>query len=217
MALKGTVGKVVGVCVSKPKLVRDFDGELVSSAIFKESVFGRIKLSKLNLDGDEQADLTVHGGIDKALYLYPLEHYSWWQGQMPDVEFINGKFGENLTTTGIIESEVFIGDKFQVGTAVVKVSQPRLPCYKLGIKFGRTDVIKKFMMSGFSGIYFSVVKEGLLGVGDEIRYLEGDGCGITVSDVANLFNGNLSRDKEFIDRCLNSQLAEQMKRFISRP
>lgn len=208
--------KIVSVCVSKPKIVEDLDGEPVSTGIFKEPVDSRIKLGKLNLDGDEQADLTVHGGIDKALYTYPLEHYAWWREQMPDVEFPYGKFGENLTTTGLLESNVFIGDEFQMGTAIVKVSQPRLPCFKLGIKFGRNDVIKTFVMSGLSGIYFSVVKEGELGVGDEIKYLGGDDCNISVSDVANLFNGKRARDKDFIERCLDSQLADQMKRFILR-
>lgn len=216
MSLQKPVGKILSVCVSKPKVVRNLDGEPISTGIFKEPVSGKIKLHKLNLDGDEQADLTVHGGIDKALYLYPFEHYSWWREQMPDVEFTNGKFGENLTSTGLLESDVFIGDNFQIGTAVVKVTQPRLPCFKLGIKFGRHDVIKTFMMSGFSGIYFSVVEEGDLGVGDDIKYLGGDNCGISVADVVDLFNGKRPRNKEFIERCLNSQLAAQMKHFISR-
>jgi MOSC domain-containing protein YiiM len=134
---------------------------------------------------------------------------------MPDVEFPLGKFGENLTTSGLLETDVFIGDEFQMGTAIVKVTQPRLPCYKLGIKFGRRDVIKTFVQSGFSGIYFSVIEEGELGVGDEIKYLRSDEFSISVSDVANLFNGKRARDREFIELCLKSQLADQMKRFIS--
>ncbi len=213
MQSKKSTGKIVSVCVSKPKIV-EVNGELVSTGIFKEPVSGRVQLRKLNLDGDEQADLTVHGGIDKALYSYSLEHYSWWQQQMPDVEFPLGKFGENLTTSELLETDVFIGDEFQMGTAIVKVTQPRLPCYKLGIKFGRRDVIKTFVQSGFSGIYFSVIQEGELGVGDEIKYLRSDEFGISVSDVANLFNGKRARDPEFIELCLKSQLAKQMKRFI---
>ncbi len=213
MQSKKSTGTIVSVCVSKPKIV-EVNGELVSTGIFKEPVSGRVQLRKLNLDGDEQADLTVHGGIDKALYSYSLEHYSWWQQQMPDVEFPLGKFGENLTTSELLETDVFIGDEFQMGTAIVKVSQPRLPCYKLGIKFGRRDVIKTFVQSGFSGIYFSVIQEGELGVGDEIKYLRSDEFGIRVSDVANLFNGKRARDPEFIELCLKSQLAKQMKRFI---
>lgn len=213
MQSKHPTGKIVSICVSKPKIV-EVNGELVSTGIFKEPVSGRVQLRTLNLDGDEQADLTVHGGIDKALYSYPLEHYSWWQQQMPDVEFQPGKFGENLTTTGLLEKEVFIGDEFQIGTAIVKVSQPRLPCYKLGIKFGRRDVIKTFIQSGFSGIYFSVIQEGELNVGNEIKFLRGDKYQISVSDVANLFNGKRERDPDFIELCLKSQLANQMKRFI---
>jgi len=213
MQSKHSTGKIVSVCVSKPKIV-EVNGELVSTGIFKEPVSGRVQLRTLNLDGDEQADLTVHGGIDKALYSYPLEHYTWWQKQLPEVEFPLGKFGENLTTTGLLETDVFIGDEFQMGTAIVKVSQPRLPCYKLGIKFGRRDVIKTFVQSGFSGIYFSVIQEGELGVGDKIKFLGGDEYRISVRDVANLFNGKRARDPDFIELCLRSQLAKQMKRFI---
>jgi MOSC domain-containing protein YiiM len=214
MSTKNPIGKVISVCVSKPKTVF-FAEQLVKTSIFKEPIQGKVALMKLNLDGDEQADLTVHGGPDKALYVYPSEHYKWWRETMPDVEFAYGKFGENLTTKGLLENSVFIGDEFQIGTAVVKVSQPRLPCYKLGVKFGRNDVIKIFLQSGFSGIYFSVSKEGELAVGDEIKFLRGDGLGIKVSDVANLFTGKGIRDNDFIERCMSSQLADQMKMFIS--
>jgi MOSC domain-containing protein YiiM len=209
-----TAAKVISVYVSKPKTVV-FGGRLVNTAIFKEPVQGPVSLGKLNLDGDEQADLSVHGGPDKAVYAYPSEHYEWWRRQMPDCEFAYGKFGENLNTVGILETDVFIGDEFQVGTAIIKVSQPRLPCYKLGVKFGRNDVIKTFMQSGYSGVYFSVSKEGVLSAGSDIKFLRGDNFSIKVSDVANLFTGRRSRDPDFIERCLNSQLADQMKMFIS--
>ncbi|HEY9712654.1 MAG TPA: MOSC domain-containing protein [Chroococcales cyanobacterium] len=208
------IGKVLAVCVSKPKPVL-YDGRTVMTGIFKTPVEGRLNLSRLNLDGDEQADLTVHGGPDKAVYAYPSEHYPWWRSEWPDVDFPYGKFGENLTTEGLLESDVYIGDEFQIGTAVLRVSQPRLPCYKLGIKFGRNDVIKKFVRSGRSGIYFSVVEEGELGAGDDIRYLRGDGLGIKVQDIANLFKGGQPKDPDFLRRALDSNLAEQMKMFIA--
>ncbi|MGH9552131.1 MAG: MOSC domain-containing protein [Terriglobales bacterium] len=185
------------------------------TGIFKTPVEGKINLRKLNLDGDEQADLTVHGGPDKAVYTYASEHYPWWQQEMPDVEFPHGKFGENLTTEGLLESAVCIGDEFQAGTAVIRVSQPRLPCYKLGIKFGRADVIRKFIRSTHSGIYFSVVKEGVLGAGDEIKYLRGEEHGIKVSDIAKLFTGYQHYDPELVRRALKSNLADQMKMFVA--
>ncbi len=206
--------KVISVCVGKPKLVV-FNGTTVETAIFKTPVTGKVSLRKLNLDGDKQADLMVHGGIDKALYSYSSEHYSWWKEQLPDVEFSHGKFGENLTTEGLLEQDVCIGDEFQVGTGVVKVSQPRLPCFKLGMKFARPDVIKMFQQSGRSGIYFSVLEEGEISAGDSIKFLRGDGLGIGVQAVANLFNNRDAVDPDFVERALDSQLAEQMKTFIA--
>ncbi len=205
--------RVVCLLVSMPKTVT-FNGREVETSIFKTPVTGKVKLTTLNLAGDAQADLNVHGGPDKAVYTYPVEHYSWWQEQMPDVDFQYGKFGENLTTEGLLESEICIGDEFRVGTAVIKVSQPRLPCYKLGVKFGRNDVIKRFMQSGYSGIYFSVVEEGELMAGDGIEFLRGDGLGVKVQDVANLFTCRQKRDPEIVKRALESQLADQMKMFI---
>jgi MOSC domain-containing protein YiiM len=206
--------RILTVCVSEPKIV-EYRGGHVSTGIFKEPVEGRVGLTKLNLNGDEQADLTVHGGPDKAIYAYASEHYPWWQAQMPDVDFPHGKFGENLTTEGLLESDVCIGDEFQVGSAVIKVSQPRLPCYKLGIKFGRADVIKRFMQSARSGIYFSVVQEGELGAGDEIKFLRSDGFHINLQQVAKLFAGQNDIDLDFARRTLRSQLADQMKMFIA--
>lgn len=206
-------GEILCVCVGLPITVVS-QGREVVTGIFKKPVQGTIKLRKLNLDGDAQADLTVHGGPDKAVYSYSAEHYPWWREQMPDFDFEYGQFGENLTTQNMLESDVCIGDEFQVGTAVIKASQPRLPCYKLGVRFGRNDVIKRFMQSGFSGIYFSVVQEGELSVGDRIEFLRSDGHGINVRDVANLFTGRHMRNPDFIRRALDSQLADQMKSFI---
>lgn len=214
MTPETTKARILTVCVGRPKIV-EHRGRRVSTAIFKRPVEGKIALTRLNLEGDEQADLTVHGGPDKAVYSYASEHYPWWQEQLPDVDFPYGKFGENLTTEGLLESDVCIGDEFQVGTAVIKVSQPRLPCYKLGIKFGRADVIKKFIRSGLSGIYFSVVQEGVLSEGDEIIFLRGDEHHINLQQVASLFSGQDEVDLDFAQRALRSQLADQMKMFIA--
>ncbi len=199
--------------MSQPKLIR-VQGRTISTGIFKEPVEDRIALRTLNLEGDEQADLTVHGGIDKALYVYASEHYPFWREELPELKLDWGAFGENLTTEGLLENAVCIGDEFRVGTAVIKVTQPRLPCYKLAIKIGREDIVRRFVKSGRSGIYFSVVQEGAIGVGDELIYLGGDEHNVTVREVAELFI-HRSADDAQIARVLNSNLAAQMKSFIA--
>jgi len=165
--------KILSVNVSLPKEI-DFEGQKVRTGIFKEPVEGRVMLRTLNLDGDKQADLTVHGGPDKALYAYPIEHYEYWRRMLTNIEMSNGMFGENLTVDGLKESEVSIGDVFQIGSSRVTATQPRMPCYKLGVKFGRMDVLKKFLASGRSGIYFKVSKEGEVGAGDTIEQIGKD-------------------------------------------
>jgi MOSC domain-containing protein YiiM len=150
-------------------------------------VENRVKLKRLNLDGDRQADLTVHGGIDKAIYAYPIEHYEFWHNVYPDMKMPNGMFGENLTIEGLFENEVNVGDTFQVGSSKVIATQPRMPCYKLGIKFGRMDVIKKFLASGRSGIYFKVLEEGEVGAGDPIIQINNDSNRVSISDIVRLY------------------------------
>ena len=201
----------VAVSMAKTYLVQ---GREVSTGIFKDPIVGKVALRTLNLDGDQQADLTVHGGVDKAVYTYPSEHYSYWRGEYPDKEIEFGGFGENLTTEHLLETEVCIGDEFQAGTAIIRATQPRLPCYKLGIRFGRPDIIKRFMRSGRSGIYFSVLKEGELESGDQIIRIKSDPDQITVSEVAHLFNQK-QPDRKRIEKILHSGLADQMKMFVS--
>ncbi len=208
------MAKVLSINVSMAKEV-PFKGRIVSTGIFKLPVKGKIKLGNLNLVGDQQADLVVHGGPDKAVYAYPWEHYEWWQERMTTHEFSFGEFGENLTTEGLLEDAICIGDEFRIGSAVLRVSQPRLPCYKLGIKFGRADVIKMFTQSTRCGIYFSVVKEGELESGDAIEYLRSDEHKINLQEVAKVFSGNYEPDQEFIKRALESNLADQMKMFLA--
>jgi MOSC domain-containing protein YiiM len=164
-----------------------FRSELVTTGIFKEPIHHRTKLRKLNLDGDKQADLTVHGGVDKAVYSYPGEHYRFWQKELPDKYLSWGMFGENFTTEGLFEDNVNIGDQFQIGTAIVIVTQPRMPCYKLGVKFGRMDIIKRFLSSGLTGIYFKVLQEGEVGVGDVIELIRRDDNNVTVKDVVRIY------------------------------
>jgi MOSC domain-containing protein YiiM len=186
--------KIISVNVGLPRLVLRND-EPVSTGIFKEPVAGRVMMRTLNLDGDRQADLSLHGGPQKAVYVYPSEHYDFWKQELPDMDLSWGMFGENLTTTGLFETQINIGDKFRVGTGEVMVTQPRMPCYKLGIRFGRTDIIKRFLISERSGFYLSVLKEGEVGAGDEFQLLEKNTSGVRVVDVTRLF----SSDKENVD------------------
>ena len=185
--------KLTSLNVGKPREIH-WKGRTVRTGIFKEPVSGRIAIRTLNLDGDGQADLSVHGGPEKAVYLYPSEHYPFWREEFPDIELPWGMFGENLTTEGILENAVNIGDRFRMGSAELIAVQPRMPCYKLGIRFGRNDIIKRFMASGRSGIYFAVLKEGEVGAGDIIELISRDVNQVTISDIARL----LGSDREDI-------------------
>jgi MOSC domain-containing protein YiiM len=178
--------RIISLNVGRPRLVV-WEGRTVSTGIYKTPVAGRVMLRTLNLDGDRQADLTVHGGPDKAVYSYPSEHYGHWRGELPDMELPWGMFGENFTVEGLDESSVNIGDHFRVGEAEVTVTQPRMPCYKLGIKFGRADILKRFLASGRTGFYFSVRREGEVGAGDEIELIGRDENTVTVADVTRLY------------------------------
>jgi MOSC domain-containing protein YiiM len=178
--------KILSVNVSFPKEV-DFEGQKVTTGIFKEPIEGRVELRTLNLDGDKQADLTVHGGPDKAVYAYPTEHYEFWRKVYPNIEMPNGMFGENFTTEGLMEAEVNVGDVFKIGSSKVIATQPRMPCYKLGVKFGRMDVLKKFLASGRSGIYFKVLEEGEVGAGDSIIQIKKDTNRVGISDIVRLY------------------------------
>jgi MOSC domain-containing protein YiiM len=159
----------------------------VVTGIFKEPVAGSVAVRRLNLEGDRQADLTVHGGPEKAVYAYPAEYYSFWRAQFPEMELPWGMFGENLTIEGLLEESVHIGDRFQVGSAHLAVTQPRLPCYKLGLKFGRDDILKRFLQSGLTGFYFAVLKEGEVAAGDPIRLLHRDEHQVKVADITRLY------------------------------
>jgi MOSC domain-containing protein YiiM len=174
--------KIISLNVGQPRTVLD-RGREVGTGIFKSSVPGPLMLRRTNLDGDRQADLQVHGGRNKAVYAYPSEHYEFWHAELPGAELSWGNFGENLTTEGLSENDACIGDQFRIGGAVVKVTQPRIPCFKLGIRFGRDDMPKRFLASGRSGIYFSVIEEGLVNVGDAIELVRRDESGVTIADV----------------------------------
>ncbi|HEX8888642.1 MAG TPA: MOSC domain-containing protein [Pyrinomonadaceae bacterium] len=186
--------KIISISVSRPRLVM-WKGEPVSTGIFKEPVEGSVMLRTLNLDGDRQADLTVHGGPTKAVYAYPSEHYEFWKHELPEMQLPFGMFGENLTTEGLMEEEINIGDCFRIGDAEVMVTEPRMPCYKLGIKFDRTDILRRFLVSGRSGFYFSVLQEGLVAAGDRIVPLSQDKHNVKVADIVRLY----ARDRDDLE------------------
>ncbi len=190
---------VVSVNVGMPREV-EWNGKTISTGIYKEPVSGPIELKKLNLQGDAQADLSVHGGPNMAVYAYSANHYAYWKSQLPDHEFNWGAFGENLTVDGCLDDEIFIGDQLRIGTAELQVTQPRVPCFKLGIRFGDQAMVKRFMDSKKFGFYFRVLKEGEIQAGDSIEFLEQDKGKVSVSDIMTLY--------------LNSDERELMKRAV---
>jgi len=178
--------KLISINVGLPRTVT-WQGKLVTTGIFKEPVTDPIMLRWLNLEGDRQADLTVHGGVDKAVYIYPAEHYDYWRAELPGTPLPWGAFGENFTVTGLLEDEVNIGDRFRIGDAEVIVTQPRLPCYKLGVKFGRANMVKRFLASRRTGFYVAVLKEGQVQAGDAIELISRDENKVTVADMTRLY------------------------------
>ncbi len=176
------MARLISVNVGAPREVVGRK-KTVTTSIFKEPVEGRVVLRRLNLDGDRQADLSVHGGANKAVYAYAAEHYDYWRKELPHMDLPWGMFGENFTTEGLLDDAVRIGDRFRVGSAEVVVTQPRLPCYKLGIRFGRADMVKRFMVSGRTGFYFAVLKEGEVGAGDPIELISRDEGNVTVAQI----------------------------------
>lgn len=193
--------KVVSVNVGVPREVM-WKGRIVSTGIFKEPVADRVAVRGLNLDGDRQADLSVHGGPDKAVYVYPSEYYQFWREQFPTMNLPWGMFGENLTVEGLVDTNVFIGDRYRVGSALLQVKQPRLPCYKLALKFQRDDILKRFLKSEFTGFYFAVLEEGDVAAGDPIILDRRDENEVSVVDITRLY----ARDKNN---------AEMLRRVIS--
>lgn len=193
--------RIVSVNVGMPREVA-WKGMTVRTGIFKEPVGGPVMIDKLNLAGDSQADLTVHGGEDKAVYAYPAEHYEYWRQELPEIPFSFGIFGENLTTEGLLENRLCIGDRLRAGSAILMVTQPRMPCYKLALRFGRDDMIKRFLGSGRSGFYFSVIEPGEVCAGSSIEILSRDPHHVAVADISMLFL-NQTHDPDLLERAAN--------------
>src|ERR1700726_1670140 len=178
--------KLVSLNVGLPREVIWHERNVITG-IFKQPVDGRVALRKLNLDGDRQADLTVHGGEYKAVYCYPIEHYDYWKKELPGRELPTAIFGENFTTEGLLEDSIHLGDQFSIGSAEAIVTQPRLPCYKLGVRFQSDHMVSRFLASGRTGFYFAVTQEGDVGAGDEIAVIARDPNRVPVSELTRLY------------------------------
>lgn len=178
--------KLVSVNTGLPREVM-WHGKSVTTGIYKEPVEGRVALRKLNLDGDRQADLRVHGGEHKAVYCYPHAHYDYWKRELPGRDLPMAIFGENFTTDGLLEASIHLGDQFSVGSAEVVVTQPRLPCYKLGVRFQSDDMVRRFLASGRTGFYLAVTREGEVGAGDEIKVMARDPNAVPISEIVRLY------------------------------
>jgi MOSC domain-containing protein YiiM len=183
--------KLVSLNCGLPREVR-WRGQSVTTSIYKEPVHSRVVLRTLNLDGDRQSDLTVHGGKYKAVYCYPIEYYGYWQTELPGHSLTYGSFGENFSVDGLVqgglaEDSIHVGDRFSAGSAEVVVTQPRLPCYKLGIRFGLDDMVKRFLKSGRTGFYLAVTREGDVGAGDDLILRSHDPDSVSISEITRLY------------------------------
>jgi MOSC domain-containing protein YiiM len=193
--------KLISVNVGMPREIT-WQEKVVTTSIFKSPVKGSVPLRKLNLDGDRQSDLTVHGGPDKAVYGYASEHYAYWRRELPETELLPGAFGENLTTEGLDEHDLSIGDVVRVGTATLMVTQPRVPCYKLAARFGRADMVKRFAAARHSGFYFEVVDEGAVEAGDPIAIVERASERMSVAELNDLYFTKELPSPEVLHRAL---------------
>ena len=206
--------KVLSISVGLPREVK-WKGKTVSTAIFKEPVSGPVLLRQLNLEGDKQADLSVHGGPTKVVYTYPREHYDFWRSELPEMDLAWGVFGENFTTEGLEEESVHIGDVFQLGTTRLVVTEPRMPCFKLAIRFGRTDIVKRFLQSQRSGLYFGVMQEGTVQAGDRFELLSTDPQCLKVADITRLYTTDKG-DAELLKKAVaTSALPEKWRGYCN--
>jgi MOSC domain-containing protein YiiM len=211
--------KVISVNVGLPQTV-PWQGKAISTGIFKTPVSGRIRLRSLNFDGDRQADLSAHGGPDKAVYAYPAEHYAYWQSELRGMTLPWGMFGENLTTEGLQEETLRLGARFRIGSAELAVTQPRLPCFKLGLKFGRDDMVRRLLASGRQGVYFKVVTEGEVAADDPIVVIDRAEDSVPISEVTRLYahdRGDLAGLRRIVEvAALPADWREYFKERIGR-
>jgi MOSC domain-containing protein YiiM len=192
-----------------------YAGETINTGIFKQPIAGPVQLRTLNLDGDRQADLSVHGGPYKAVYAYPSEHYPFWREELPGVDLPWGAFGENFTTTDLAEDDLHVGDRFQIGSVIVMVRQTRTPCYKLNAKFQRDDMVERFLLSGRSGVYFSVEQEGVVAAGDVFKPLTREQHGVTIAEMNRLLVSDRYHEDLLRKAVHSGALPEQWRDFFT--
>lgn len=208
--------KIVSLNVGLPRTVV-MDAKQVTTGIFKEPVAGRIAMRRLNFDGDGQADLESHGGVNKAIYLYPYEHYAFWEEKLGRNELPWGSFGENVTTEGLNEQETRIGDRLRIGSAVVMITQPRMPCFKLAGKFGLEDLPKRFLASGRTGFYAAVCQEGFAGAADPIEIVFRDERTPTVAEIVSLQQEKNGSNPQLLRRAVETEaLSEEWREKFRR-
>jgi MOSC domain-containing protein YiiM len=207
--------KLLSLNVARPRLAV-YKGATVNTGIFKKPVSGRLALRTLNLDGDRQADLSVHGGPYKAVYAYPVEHYGYWRQELPEMDLPWSMFGENFTTESLSEDELHVGDRFRISSSTVMVRQPRMPCYKLAVKFQRDDILDRFLASGRSGVYFSVEQEGNVGEGDSFELISRNVGGITIAEMNRLLVAD-RYNRDLLHKAIaTAPLPETWREYFSR-
>jgi len=192
-----TTGRIVSVNVGQARAV-DRNGTPATTAIWKHPIAGRVAARGVNLEGDEQADRSVHGGPDKALYAYAVEDTAWWEGELGR-ELGPGAFGENLTIRGIDPSLAVVGERWAAGSALLEVSEPRLPCWKLGLRFGDAGFVRQFTRAARSGTYLRIAQEGDLGAGDEIRVVDHPAHRVTVGDIWRIYHRDRDSASALLD------------------
>ncbi len=207
--------KLISLNVGLPRLAT-YRTQTVNTGIYKEPVTGSVQLRTLNLDGDRQADLAVHGGPNKAVYGYPSEHYEFWRQELPGTQMPWGMFGENFTTEGMFETDLHIGDRLQIGSAILVVRQPRIPCYKLALKFRQDDILARFLRSERSGFYFSVEQQGTVAAGDSFEFLSRDEPGITISEMNRVYALDMYNVELLNKAIATDALPEDWKQFLKK-
>lgn len=199
--------KVLSVNVGRPRDI-EWRTETVQTAIYKAPVSGPVAVTQLNIAGDQQADLSVHGGPEKAVYMYPSEHYAFWREELPGVALPWGAFGENLTIEGLLETAVRVGDVLRIGTTELVVTQPRMPCFKLNVRFQRPDMVKRFMRNGRTGFYLAVAKEGHVAAGDPLDLVPTDDHAISVAEVVTLYTADAD-SRQLLQRAVRTAALPQ--------
>ncbi len=202
------IGRLIAVSVGRSRQF-DYRGRKAESAIWKSPVAGRVAVRGVNLEGDEQADRAAHGGPDKAVYAYALEDKSWWESEIGRT-LEHGEFGENLTTEGIDVTGALVGERWQVGSTLLEVSEPRIPCWRFAVRMNDNAFLRHFTQAGRPGAYLRIIEEGEVGAGDEIRILERPDHGLSIGDVFRIY----TRDRHELEALLAApQLSEGWRRW----